>query len=104
MAAEMERFGMTVCCSHTGCRGAMDIMRHTARPVIFSHVDPRAIRKHRRSIRDEAICACAATGARHIGHVVQMVGIGHAGIGIDCVLCVFRRKAASVSDARRSPP
>jgi membrane dipeptidase len=103
----MERVGMTVCCSHTGHRTTMDVMRHATRPVIFSHSNPLALWKHKRNIRDEAIRACAATGgvigingigtflgendnrsatfARHVDHVVQQVGIDHVGIGLDYV-------------------
>jgi membrane dipeptidase len=107
VVTEMERVGMTVCCSHTGHRTTMDVMRHATRPVIFSHSNPLALWKHKRNIRDEAIRACAATGgvvgingigtflgendnrsvtfARHVDHVVQQVGIDHVGIGLDYV-------------------
>lgn len=104
---EMERVGMTVCCSHTGHRTTMDVMRMAERPVIFSHSNPLAVWQHKRNIRDAAIRACAATGgvvgingigiflgqndnssaavARHVDYVVQLVGIDHAGLGLDYV-------------------
>jgi membrane dipeptidase len=107
VVTEMERVGITTCCSHTGYRTTMDVMRHATRPVIFSHSNPLALWKHKRNIRDEAIRACAETGgvvgvngvgiflganddrpetvARHVDHVVQFVGIDHVGLGLDHV-------------------
>jgi membrane dipeptidase len=105
--AEMARVGMTVCCSHTGYRTTMDVMRATTRPVIFSHSNPLGVWRHKRNIRDEVIRACAATGgvvgingiglflgkndnrsetvAAHIDYVAQLVGVDHVGIGLDYV-------------------
>lgn len=107
VVTEMERVGMTVCCSHTGYRTTMDVMRHATRPVIFSHSNPLGVWRHARNIRDEAIRACAKTGgtvgingiglflgendtsaktfAAHVDYVVQLVGIDHAGLGLDYV-------------------
>ena len=104
---EMARVGMVACCSHTGYRTTMDVMEHSARPVIFSHSNPLALREHKRNITDEAIVACAATGGvvclngvgiflgendassetfvRHIDYVVEKAGIDHVGIGLDYV-------------------
>ena len=104
---EMERVGMTVCCSHTGHRTTMDVMRMAKRPVIFSHSNPLSVWQHKRNIRDAAIRACAATGgvvgvngigmflgqndnrsetvARHIDYVAQLVGVEHVGLGLDYV-------------------
>ena len=104
---EMERVGMTVCCSHTGYRTTMDVMRMAAKPVIFSHSNPLGVWKHKRNIRDEAIRACAATGGvvgingighflgrndtrtetviAHIDYVAGLVGIDHVGFGLDYV-------------------
>jgi membrane dipeptidase len=107
VVGEMERVGMTVCCSHTGFRTTMDVMRHATKPVIFSHSNPLGVWKHKRNIRDVAIRACAATGgvvgingvgsflgrnddraatvARHIDYVAQLVGVEHVGLGLDYV-------------------
>ncbi len=104
---EMERVGMGVCCSHTGLKTALEVMEMAAKPVIFSHSNPRALKDHRRNITDQAIRACAATGGvvgingigdflgdndnstgtfvRHIDYVAQLVGTDHVGIGIDYV-------------------
>jgi len=107
VVSEMERVGMTVCCSHTGFRTTMDVMRHATRPVIFSHSNPLGVWRHKRNIRDAAIRACAETGgvvgingiglflgrndvsadrvAEHVDYVVQLVGIEHVGLGLDYV-------------------
>lgn len=107
VVTEMERVGMTVCCSHTGFRTTMDVMRHATKPVIFSHSNALGVWKHKRNVRDDAIRACAATGgvvglngiglflganddrpetlARHVDYVVQLVGIDHVGLGLDYV-------------------
>lgn len=104
---EMERVGMTVCCSHTGYRTTMDVMRAATKPVIFSHSNPLGVWRHKRNIRDEAIRACAQTGGvvginglgpflgpnddrpqtlvAHIDYVVQLVGPEHVGLGLDYV-------------------
>jgi membrane dipeptidase len=104
---EMNRVGMTVCCSHTGYKTTMDVMRGAARPVIFSHSNPLGVWRHKRNIRDEAIRACAQTGGvvgingiglflgrndtrsetvvAHIDYVAQLVGAEHVGIGLDYV-------------------
>ena len=107
VVAEMERVGMQVCCSHTGHRTVRDVFDIATRPVIFSHSNPSALHAHPRNIPDDLIRACAATGgvvgingigsflgqndnrsetfARHIDHVVQLVGAQHAALGLDYV-------------------
>ncbi len=107
VVAEMERVGITVCCSHTGYRTTMDVMRRASRPVIFSHSNPLGVWKHKRNVRDAAIRACAETGgvvgingigfflgqnddrpatlARHVDYVAQLVGVEHVGLGLDYV-------------------
>lgn len=107
VVSEMERVGMTVCCSHTGYRTTMDVMRRATKPVIFSHSNPLGVWKHKRNIRDQVIRACAESGgvvgvngigmflgandnrsatfARHVDYVAQLVGIEHVGLGLDYV-------------------
>ena len=103
---EMVRVGIVPCCSHTGWRTAMQVMKHVAGPVIFSHSNCDAVHAHPRNIPDELIEACAATGGvigingvsvflgvaadgpvaamfRHIDHVVQLVGPDHVGLALD---------------------
>lgn len=107
--AEMERVGMQLCLSHTGHRTAREALAVATRPVIFSHSNPAAVHAHPRNIPDELIRACAATGgvvgingvgpflgpgghdigsalyARHVDHVVQLVGPQHVSIALDYV-------------------
>jgi membrane dipeptidase len=104
---EMNRVGMMVCCSHTGERTSLDVIDHSAAPVIFSHSNPRAVWDHPRNIRDDVIRACAAKGgviaingvgpflgandtrsetvAAHIDYVAKLVGIDHVALGLDYV-------------------
>ncbi len=107
VVAEMERVGMLVCLSHTGHRTARDVLAMATRPVIFSHSNCMALQAHPRNIPDDLIRACAATGgvvgingvgiflgrndissatyARHVDHVVQLVGPAHVSIALDYV-------------------
>jgi len=107
VVAEMERVGMQVCLSHTGHRTVRDVLAVATRPVIFSHSNCAALHPHPRNIPDELIRACAATGgvvgingvgiflgrndissqtyARHVDHVVQLVGPQHVSMALDYV-------------------
>jgi membrane dipeptidase len=109
--AEMERVGLVLCLSHTGHRTVREAIDVATRPFIFSHSNPSAVHAHPRNIPDEFIRACAerggvvgingvgnflgrfegrddirsATYARHIDHVVQLVGPKHVSIALDYV-------------------
>jgi membrane dipeptidase len=105
--SEMERVGMIVCCTHTGARTALQVIDRVNGPIIFSHSNPQALWEHPRNIGDDLIRACAAKGgvicvngvglflgandtrsitvAKNIDYVVNLVGIDHAGIGLDFV-------------------
>jgi membrane dipeptidase len=107
VVAEMERVGMLVCVSHTGHRTARDVFDVATKPVIFSHSNCTALHAHPRNIPDDLIRACAQSGgvvglngvgiflghndaasetyARHVDHVVQLVGPRHACISLDFV-------------------
>lgn len=107
LIAEMEHVGMQLCLSHTGHRTAGEALAIATRPVIFSHSNCAALHPHPRNIPDELIRACAATGgvvgingvgiflgkndvssetyARHVDHVVQLVGPAHVSIALDYV-------------------
>lgn len=107
LLTEMERVGLQVCCSHTGHRTVHEILETATRPVIFSHSNASAVHAHPRNIPDELIRACADGGgvvgitgigsflgsggdlaadfARHVDHVVQLVGPRHVSIGLDYV-------------------
>jgi membrane dipeptidase len=108
---EMERVGMQLCLSHTGHRTVREAMAVATKPVIFSHSNPSAVHAHPRNIPDDLIRACAASGgvvgingvgnflgqheghddirsetyARHVDHVVQLVGPQHVSIALDYV-------------------
>jgi membrane dipeptidase len=107
VAKEMDRVGMIKCCSHTGYRTSLDVMRSSSKPCIFSHSNPRAVWDHPRNIPDELIKACAGTNgvigingvgiflgdndtraetiAAHISYVARLVGPAHVGIGLDSI-------------------
>ena len=104
---KMNEVGMVVCLSHTGYRTAMDTIDYSRQPVIFSHSNALALKKHDRNIPDELIAACAQKGgvigingvniflgsgsanvesiADHIDYIVQLAGIDHAAIGLDYI-------------------
>jgi membrane dipeptidase len=105
MVAAVNDAGMLMDCSHTGRRCSLDIMAVSTQPVIFSHSNPLALVEHGRNVTDEQIKACASTGgvvcvsgvsmfvasrepsaelvARHAAYVADLVGVDHAGIGLD---------------------
>ena len=105
MVSAVNNAGLLMDCSHTGRRCSLDIMAATSKPVIFSHANPLALVEHGRNITDEQIKACAATGgvvcvsgvsiflgstapnvddvARHAAYIANLVGVAHAGIGLD---------------------
>ncbi len=105
IVAAINAAGVLMDCSHTGRRCSLDIMAASTAPVIFSHSNPLALVEHGRNVTDEQIRACAATGgvvcvsgvsiflgtrtpdaddvARHAAYVASLVGVQHAGIGLD---------------------
>ena len=105
MVEAVNQAGLLMDCSHTGRRCSLDIMAASSQPVIFSHANPLALVGHGRNISDEQIRACAATGgvvcvsgvsaflgtrtptaddvARHAAYIAGLVGVQHAGIGLD---------------------
>jgi membrane dipeptidase len=105
VVAAINAAGVLMDCSHTGRACSLDIMATSAAPVIFSHSNPLALVEHGRNVSDEQIRACAATGgvicvsgvsmflgsrtpdaddvARHAAYVANLVGVQHAGIGLD---------------------
>lgn len=108
MVAEMNRVGMMVCVSHTGERTALDAFEASARPVIVSHSNCRAVFDHPRNVSDDLIRRCAAQGGviginglgdflappgadlvaaivAHIDHAVQLAGPAHVGVSLDYV-------------------
>lgn len=104
---EMNRVGMLVDGSHSGHRTTMEAMEICEAPFIFSHSNPYAVRPHYRSIKDDQLKACAATGGiigingvgfwvgdvnasthaifRCLDYTVELVGPEHVGLGFDYV-------------------
>ena len=105
LVSAINAAGVLMDCSHTGRICSLDIMAASSKPVIFSHSNPLALVEHGRNVTDEQIKACAATGgvicvsgvsmfvgtrtpsvedvARHASYVANLVGVEHAGIGLD---------------------
>ncbi|MCL6479450.1 MAG: membrane dipeptidase, partial [Peptococcaceae bacterium] len=59
---EMNRLGMVIDVSHLSERGFWDVMRESAKPVIASHSNCRALCDHPRNLDDAQIKALAAGG------------------------------------------
>jgi len=105
MVEAVNQAGVLMDCSHTGRRASLEIMDASSAPVVFSHANPLALVEHGRNITDEQIRRCADTGgvvcvsgvsrfldqphptaadvARHAAYVAELVGVEHAGIGLD---------------------
>ena len=92
--------------SHTGARTTLEAIDACALPFVFSHANAHAVHACPRNITDDQIRAAAASGGvigingfpafvgasarpgiddflRHLDHVVELVGIDHAALGID---------------------
>jgi membrane dipeptidase len=105
MVEAVNGAGILMDCSHTGRLCSLEIMDASSQPVIFSHANPYTLVQHGRNVTDEQIRACAATGgvvcvsglsffigserpgaddvARHAAYIADLVGVAHAGIGLD---------------------
>jgi membrane dipeptidase len=105
---EAERLGMLIDISHLNDEGVEDVARFTKKPFIASHSNCRALVPSMRNLTDDQIKllasrggvmgmnACSAfvsedrrddIGVRdlclHIGHIVDLVGDDHVGLGLD---------------------
>ena len=106
MVAAINKAGMIMDCSHMSLSSSLDVCEVSCKPVVFSHVNPRALSGHERTVTDAQIKAAADTGGavgisgvnrflgvegtprpddivRHIDYVVDLVGVDHVGIGLD---------------------
>ncbi len=105
LVAELNRRGMVPDGSHVGARTTLDMCRVSARPVVFSHSNMRAVWDHPRNITDDQARAVRDTGGvvgitgvgiflgpntptlaamvRHIEHAVGVVGMAHVGVSTD---------------------
>lgn len=103
----MQRAGILVDGSHAGHRTTLQAMEISDAPFIFSHSNPFGIRAHYRSVTDEQIKSCAATGGvvgingvgfwvgdidapteaifRCLDYTVEKIGPAHVGLGFDYI-------------------
>ena len=102
----MNKLGMAVDVSHCGDKTTLDSFEVSAKPVLITHANCRALNPHVRCKTDDAIRKMAAkggvmgiTGVRmfvtaaepttienvldHYEHVAKLVGIEHVGVGSD---------------------
>jgi membrane dipeptidase len=126
MLHEMARVGIVACCSHTGYRTAREAIDESPRPVIFSHSNARALVDHPRNIPDDLVKACAARGgvvgvngigiflggtdasvanvARHVLHLLDLVGSEHVGLGLDYIFDARDLAAEIAANPDKFPP
>ncbi|MDA0311690.1 MAG: membrane dipeptidase [Gemmatimonadetes bacterium] len=107
IVARMNEVGMAVDVSHSGDQTTLDACEISARPVLYTHSNARALNPgHPRCKTDEAILRMGATGGvmgitgvrnfvkgrepttvedyiNHFDHVRDLIGIEHLGIGSD---------------------
>jgi membrane dipeptidase len=107
--AECNRVGVLIDCTHVGERSLLEILDLTAKPVVFTHSNPRKLVDVSRNITDEQIRRCGATGGvigqtnwgplnfragsairptlndflDAVAYVADLVGIDHVSIGTD---------------------
>ena len=105
---EMNRLGICLDLSHAGERTSLDAIAVSAKPVMFSHANPKAIGPGKRNITDEQMKAMAARGGvmglsphsmlshkvagvranvddlmDFFDHAVDLIGIDHVAVGSD---------------------
>jgi membrane dipeptidase len=122
----MNQVGMAVDVSHSGDRTTLDACEVSARPVLFTHSNARALNPgHPRCKTDEAIRRMAATGGvmgitgvrnfvtgaepttvehyiDHFDHVRDLVGVEHLGIGSDIDLHGYDDMPAEAYEALKA--
>lgn len=102
----MQRLHMVLDVSHLGEKGFWDLLDASEGPFIASHSNARSLCEHPRNLRDEQLKALASRGGvagmnfysgfivadgpakmddlmRHIGHIADLVGPQHIGLGSD---------------------
>jgi membrane dipeptidase len=105
-----NRLGILIDLSHTGVRTSTDVLKLSAKPVVFSHSNVRSLTNHYRNLTNEQIDLIGAgkgviglsthanfcrrePGIRptlhdyldHLDYVVQRIGVDHVGVGTDMV-------------------
>ena len=123
---ELAAQGVVACCSHTGYLTARQAIDASPTPVIFSHSNARALVDHPRNIPDDLIKACAARGgvvgvngigiflgdndssvanvARHVLHMLDLVGSEHVGLGLDYIFDASDLAAEIAANPDKFPP
>ena len=125
LIAEMNRVGMLVDVAHCGLQTSMQAIEASAAPVIVSHGNVKAIFEHPRCCGGDQIKALAASGgvigltgigifmgdndtsaatyARSLDYVAQLVGPDHVGFGFDYFYDMPALIAFSQTMAERFP-
>lgn len=102
---EMNRLGMVVDLSHISEEGFWDVLALSAKPVVASHSNAKAICNHSRNLTDDQIVALIKSRGviglsvypdflggrdsniisviRHVEHILSLGGEGSVGIGTD---------------------
>lgn len=107
-----QRLGMIIDVSHLNDPGFYDVIELAEAPIIASHSNCRSLCGAARNLTDDQICAIAKTGGvigmnayspftsdapegrtpekllDHLTHITEIVGIEHAGLGLDLCDCV----------------
>jgi len=125
----MNELGMVISLSHVGYKTSTDVMETSKDPVVFDHSNPKALCNHIRNITDDQIKTCAEKGGviglcplamflspdkkpaelgvedyvNHIDYVVNLVGVDHAGIGLDHTEQGFTTPEKIIEDRRLFP-
>jgi membrane dipeptidase len=105
----MNDLGMAIDLSHSSHKTAMDAIRESRAPTVFSHNAAHTLRPSRRTRHDDELVACAAKGGivgitavpnmvsddprqdinvvlDHYDYLVKLLGIDHVAIGTDSVV------------------
>jgi len=107
--AAMNDLGIAIDLSHVGERTARDVVEASAKPVLITHANARAVSDNPRNKSDALIAAVARSGGtvgvsiygpmcwdgdpqyppaiddflRHLEHIAGLTGVGHLAIGTD---------------------
>lgn len=109
LVAEMNRVGMAIDLSHCAEATTIEAARASARPVLLTHANAKAVNLRPRNKSDAALKAVGASGGvvgacihglmnwdndpehpptlenfvRHARHIANLVGVEHVGVGTD---------------------